>query len=58
MAGPLAPSPALAAVDPGTAGRLVDALRSSGYRAAAKGVLFSGAGSALDIYWTQTFGKR
>ena len=50
MASPLAPSPALAAVDPGSGGRLGEALLRSGYRAAAATtVLFSGAGNATEI---------
>lgn len=50
MAGPLAPVPALAAVDPDSGGRLGEALLRSGYRAAAATtVLFSGSGNATEI---------
>ena len=50
MAAPLVPSPALAAVEPGREGRFGDALKNSGYRAAAAtSILFSGAGNAAEI---------
>lgn len=50
MAAPLAPSPTLATVDPGNASRLDDALKASGYRAAAAtSILFSGTGNAAEI---------
>ena len=50
ISAPLAPSPALAAVDPGHDGRFGDALKASGYRAAAAtSILFSGPGNAAEI---------
>ncbi len=50
IAAPLAPSPALAAVDPGRDGRFGEALKASGYRAAAAtSILFAGPGNAAEI---------
>jgi hypothetical protein len=50
VARPLAPSPTLAAVDPGRDGRFGEALKASGYRAAtATSILFSGPGNASAI---------
>jgi hypothetical protein len=50
MAGPLAPSAALAAVDPGASRPLGDALATSGYRAAsATTIVFSGPGDATVV---------
>ena len=50
IAAPLAPSPVLAAVDPGRERSLGDALKASGYRAgAATSIMFSGPGDAAEI---------